>query len=483
VSLGRSLGRYNLRKAPGRCDPTDRDGRANFFNHINRNSANVGPRAPYTRARAAWSRSSPEVPAAVETLPNAGCRWVVVLLALAAAGCAARQRTAAPPPEYSRASGLVQIGPGDNHPAVTETDLLRSYAERSRTSNTGEPLPAGKPEKYLALSGGGKFGAYTVGVLSGWTATGTRPCFDVVTGVSTGALIATFAFLGPEYDPQLVALFTNVTDRDVYQKRIKPAVLWAEAAADSTPLRELIDCVVDDNLLAAVARAHASGRRLYVGTTNIDTRRLVIWDMGAIASSGRPDAKDTYRKIILASASIPGFLPPVPIDVEVNGRRFTELHVDGGATTGVFLRPSGLNLDPDAVRSGRPPLAGSDAYIIVAGKLYADPVVTQRRALRVGEGGLQSVVYSQTRGELFRIYTLCQLAGMNFHLAALPEDFRASTDGMTFDRAEMRRLYDAGYAAATGGRAWRDTPPGAEPHEQTRPRTGTQFLAPGAVQP
>lgn len=403
---------------------------------------------------------------------------MLVLLALAAAGCAARQRNA-PPPSASRASGLVPLTPTDGRPAVSEADLLRSFAERSRTSNTGE-RPAGKPEKYLALSGGGKFGAYTVGVLGGWTASGSRPCFDVVTGVSTGALIATFAFLGPEYDPKLVALFTNVTDRDIYRKRVRPAILWAEAAADSAPLRELIECQVDDALLAAVARAHASGRRLYVGTTNIDTRRLVIWDMGAIASTGRPDAKDVYRKILLASASIPGFLPPVPIEVEVNGRTFTELHVDGGATTGVFLRPSSLNLDPDAVKAGGLPLAGSEAYVIVAGKLYADRVITPPRALRVGEGGLQAMVYSQTRGELFRIYALCQLAGVNFRLAALPEDFRTSADGMTFDRDELRRLYDVGYAAAAGGRAWRDTPPGAEPQEQTQPRTGTQFVAPGA---
>jgi hypothetical protein len=408
-----------------------------------------------------------------------GFRLVLLLLATtSAAGCATRQRVA-PPAELSRASGLVQLGPGDDNPVVSETDLLRAFAERARTSHTGEP-PL-RSAKYLALSGGGMYGAYTAGVLSGWTATGTRPCFDVVTGVSTGALIATFAYLGPEYDPPMVQLYTSITDRDVYRRRPKPAILWSDAAADSAPLRDLINSHVDDNLLCAVARVHASGRRLYVGTTNIDTRRLVIWDMGAIASSGRPDAKELYRKVLLASASIPGFLPPVPIEVEVNGRRFTELHVDGGATTGVFLRAATLNLDRDAVQAGRQPLAGSDAYVIVAGKLYSDAVCTERRALRIGEGGLQSVVYSQTRGELFRIYTLCQLGGMNFHLAAIPEDFPTSTNGMSFDPREMRRLYEAGYAAATGGRAWRDTPPGAEPHEQTRPRTGTQFLAPGAA--
>jgi hypothetical protein len=327
------------------------------------------------------------------------------------------------------------------------------------------------------------YGAYAVGVLAGWTATGTRPEFDVVTGVSTGALIANYAFLGKEYDRQMVESYTSISDRDIYRKRPLGSALFSDAAASSAPLKRLIEAQVDDNAMAAVARAHLAGRRLYVGTTNIDTRRLVIWDMGAIAASGRPDAKDLYRKILLASASPPGFLPPVEIDVEVNGRRFTELHVDGGASTGLFLRASTLNIDREALEAGKQPLAGSDAYAIVAGKLYADPACTDRRAVKLGESALHSLLYSQTRGELFRIYTLCLLGGMKFHLASIPEGFRAGSDAMSFDADEMRRLYEAGYAAATGGRAWRDTPPGAEPYEQTRPRTGTQFLAPAALPP
>jgi hypothetical protein len=371
----------------------------------------------------------------------------------------------------------VQLGPADE-PAVVETELLRSFADRSRTANA-PGTPAARPGKFLALSGGGMYGAYTVGVLAGWTATGTRPCFDVVTGVSTGALIATYAFLGPEYDRPMVEAYTSITDRDVYRRRPAPAVLWRESAADSAPLKRLIDAQITDDLLARVAQAHAAGRRLYVGTTNIDTRRLVVWDMGAIAASGRPDARELYRDVLLASASVPGLLPPVPIEVEVNGRRFTEMHVDGGATAGVFLRASTLHADPEALKAGRP-LAGSDVYVVVAGKLYSDPSCTDRRTVRIGESALQAVLYSQTRGELFRIYALCAAGGMNYHLAAIPEDFRVGTEAMTFDPETMRRLYDAGYAAATGGRAWRDTPPGGEPHEQTPPRTGTQFLAPGA---
>jgi hypothetical protein len=340
-----------------------------------------------------------------------------------------------------------------------------------------------KPGKFLALSGGGQYGAYTVGVLSGWTAAGDRPQFDVVTGVSTGALIATYAFLGSKYDEPMVQMYTSVSKRDIYRRRPVPAIVWSDSVATSAPLKKLIDNTVTDEAIALVAKAHCEGRRLYVATTNLDTKRLVIWDMGAIASSTRPDRTDLYRKILLAATSVPSFFPPVPIEVEVNGRTITEMHADGGATTGVFLRASTLHLDKEAIKAGKQPLAGSDAYVIVAGKLYADPSCTERRTIRIGESALSSMVYSQTRGELFRIYALCLLGGMNYHLAAIPEDVKISGNVLGFDPEEMRQLYDAGYAAASNGRAWRDTPPGAEPHEQTRPRTGTQFIAPGAQQP
>ena len=414
-------------------------------------------------------------------MPHEFPRLVLVLIVLSAgvAGCTTRHRSCCPP-ELTRPGGLVPVVPTRNDPEVIETELLRSFADNARISHA-PGTTTGKPAKYLALSGGGMYGAYTTGVLAGWTATGTRPCFDVVTGVSTGALIATYAFLGSDYDRRMVETYTSITDKDIYHRRFAPAVIWSDSAADSTPLKKLIEAQVDDTVIAAVAAAHASGRRLYVGTTNIDTRRLVVWDMGANASRGRPDAKELYRDILLASASVPGFFPPVPIEVEVNGRKFTEMHVDGGATTGVFLRASTLNVDPDALKAGRQPLAGCDAYVIIAGKLYSDPRCTDHRALRIGESALQSLLYSQTRGELFRIYTLCLLGGMKYHLAAIPEDFRMGTDAMGFDPVEMRRLYEAGYAAATGGQAWRATPPGAEPQEQTKPRTGTQFYAPGTV--
>ncbi len=408
-------------------------------------------------------------------MPVIRLRTATALLAAAAAGACTSRYRAPMPGELARPSGLVQAGAADAASLASEEELVRSFADTARTAYAA-PRPAGaRTPTFLALSGGGMYGAYTTGVLAGWSAAGDRPTFDTVTGVSTGAIIATYAFLGPEYDRRMVESYTSITDRDVYRRRPAPALLWSDSAADSGPLKALIASQVDDELLAAVAAAHRSGRRLYVGTTNLDTRRLVVWDMGAIAASGRPDAGDLYRQVLLASSSPPGFFPPVPIEVTVNGRPFKELHADGGATTGVFLRASTLNAGAAA---GGKPLAGADAYVIVAGKLYSDPVAAERRAVKIAESGLQSLLYSQTRGELYRIYTLCLLGGMRYHLAAVPDDDPAPVDAMGFDPAQMRRLYELGYTASTARRAWRDTPPGALPHEQTRPRTGPDFLAP-----
>jgi predicted acylesterase/phospholipase RssA len=351
----------------------------------------------------------------------------------------------------------------------------------AQVREAGYQVPSGletRRQNVLALSGGGTFGAYTAGVLNGWSATGQRPPFDVVTGISTGALAATYAFLGPEYDRRLCQLSTSITAADIYRRRPRLTVLWSDAVASSAPLARLLEGQIDATVLQAVAVAHAQGRRLYVGTTNLDTRRLVVWDMGAIASSGRPDALELYRKVVLASASVPGFFPPVRIDVQVNGQTYTELHADGGATSEVFLRSSMLHVDVQDVRAGRRPLAGSDVYVIIAGKLFSDPECVRPRVTGVGAGALGALTYAQTRNDVARIYTLALLTGMRFHLAALPQEFPTTGDSLSFDQEEMRRLYAEGYREACAGQAWHERPPAVDPAEQSAPRGGTAFLAP-----
>jgi predicted acylesterase/phospholipase RssA len=171
----------------------------------------------------------------------------------------------------------------------------------------------------LALSGGGPDGAFAAGLLAGWTEASDRPEFEIVTGVSVGALIAPFAFLGPNRDAELSSLMTGIRTEDVLDFRFFGALRGALGVADPAPLRRRLSAVVDNAMLADIARAHRDGRRLLVVTTNIDAARPVLWDMGAIAEAG---ARQLFLDVLLASASIPGAFPPVPIVVEAGGERF-----------------------------------------------------------------------------------------------------------------------------------------------------------------
>lgn len=315
-------------------------------------------------------------------------------------------------------------------------------------------------------------------MINGWTASGQRPTLDIVSGVSTGALIATYAFLGPEHDHNLREFYTTTTQADIYKMRSKPAVLWSDSAASSDPLKQLIQQRITPQLLCAVAQAHAQGRRLYVGTTNLDTGRLVIWDMGAVASGSQGDSLGLYRKIILASASVPGFFPPVSIDVTVNGRKYTELHADGGTTAQVFFRASMLDIDPSQFAGGRRPLSGSRVYVIVAGKSYPDPKCVDQRALKIAASALGALTYAQTRNDLVRIYTLTMLTGMDFRLATIPQGLPLNPDSLAFDLAEMQRLHQCGFQMASTSQAWADGPPVLDASQQSIPRAGTNFLVP-----
>ena len=257
-------------------------------------------------------------------------------------------------------------------------DELIDWAEKIRASSA--PAVKSPPKNVLVISGGGIYGAYPAGVLSGWTETGTRPEFDVVTGVSTGALVGCFAFLGANYDADLRRYYTTICNSGIYRRRHLLASVLSESFADSTPLANLIEEAVTDERIAAVADAHRKGRRLYIGTSDLDSRRAIIWDMGAIASRNTPESRELIRKILLATASIPGFFPPVRIPVTVDGVRHVERHVDGSTSSSMFFAPPWV--PPDA-RENLPStwLHGSNLYILVAGKLYADPVAVKARQL------------------------------------------------------------------------------------------------------
>jgi hypothetical protein len=398
----------------------------------------------------------------------------LALVFLAAAGCAPARNCV---PVHLARNELVDVCAPPGAYQSRDPDLIRSLTE-TLERDCFDPRPKARPVNVLALSGGGKYGAHTAGVMAGWTASGTRPSFDIVTGVSTGALIATYAFLGPEFDDHLRRYYTTTPSRAIYRKRSLPVGFVLGAIASSRPLQRLLEEAVTEDVLARVAQGHAEGRRLFVGTTNLDTKRLVIWDMGAIACRGGPEALALYRRILLASAAVPGFFPPVPIEVEVNGRRYTELHVDGGVTAQLFFRTTLLNLDDSLVRPGVRPLTGSHLYAVIATKLFLDPQCVRTKFGSLATEAINSLLYGMARNELYRMFTISLLTGMQFHYLALREDFRDNPDFLSFEPAEMQRLYAEGFRVGLTGEAWRTTPPGTEPQDQAVPRAGTRFVAP-----
>lgn len=304
---------------------------------------------------------------------------------------------------------------------------------------------------FLALSGGGSKGAFGAGFLNGWSAAGTRPEFKIVTGVSTGALIAPLAFLGSQYDDRLREGYTTITTKDILDRRglLKfpvLAVMTGESIAGTRPLEKMIKAMITPQILEAVAQEHAKGRRLYIGTTNLDAQRLVAWDMGAIAKSGQPDAIDLFRKVMLASASIPGEFPPVYFTVELDGQRYDEMHADGGVIAGLFGYGPALFDEPQI--SGRCSL-----YILKNGKLDIEPQPVERSFFAIVGRSLETLMKAQSWNDMVRLYNQAQRDNVDFHYAAIPYDFVSEGEEM-FDLEEMNRMYDLGYRIAVSDTPW-----------------------------
>ena len=236
---------------------------------------------------------------------------------------------------------------------------------------------------YLAISGGGDNGAFGAGLLVGWSERGSRPVFKAVTGISTGALSAPFAFLGRDYDLALTNVFTNTDAGDVFDKRPMLAAIADDGMTDTAPLYRLISSYLDDEMVGKIAREYDKGRLLMIATTNLDAGRPVIWNIGAIAKSGHPSAKVAIRRILLASASIPGVFPPVMFDIELEGRKFQEMHGDGGATAQTFLYPPTISIR--TLASAIAPRART-AYIIRNGKILEEWKETERKTLSIHAG-------------------------------------------------------------------------------------------------
>jgi predicted patatin/cPLA2 family phospholipase len=316
----------------------------------------------------------------------------------------------------------------------------------------------GGKHSYLAISGGGQDGAFGAGLLNGWTASGTRPEFLFVTGISTGALTAPFAFLGPDYDDELREVYTTLETEDLVEQRAWSVIATSDAALDTDKLRAVIANYVDEEMVRRLAEEHARGRRLFIGTTFLDAGRPVIWSITFIAASDYPDKTKLIGDILLASASIPGAFPPLLIEVEQGGERYDELHVDGGAASQVFVYPSAFDFSEilDRLEVTEP----HRIYVIRNSKLAPDWKPIDPNIFEITATSISSLIRTQGMGDLNQIYLLAQRDGGEYRLAYVPEDFDVQP-AEPFDKTYMNALYDLGYEMARNGYPWDTLPPAA----------------------
>lgn len=396
--------------------------------------------------------------------------FAAMLLILALTGCAAdRMRNPVPAAltEKAHVPGLSTARFWYDEKLANPDQTLRRLGLHT-LSNT-ESRGQSRPEvNYLALSGGADDGAFGAGLLVGWSKSGTRPKFDVVTGISAGALIAPFAFLGVDYDPQLRAMWFNYTSDDLYRSDVLAGLLGGPALADSSPLAELIAKFVDRRMLSAIAAEYRKGRLLLIGTTNLDTQRLAVWNMGEIAASGHPRALHLFRQVLLASTAVPGLFPPVRIDVEAAGLGREEMHVDGGISAQVFLLPTHVTFrDLDKLL---PAPARHRVFVIRNAKLAPTHHPVEISAVPVSERSLSTLILNQSLADVQRIYLQAVRDRAEYNLAAIPAPFSHPRQ-QPFDQSYMRTLYEVGFRQASQGDPWMKLPPGLPAAKLAVPRS------------
>ncbi len=343
---------------------------------------------------------------------------------------------------------------GDELPKFTSESLLKISHAEARRSFSGIYA---KPHNYLAISGGGANGAFGAGLLAGWSAAGTRPEFTMVTGVSTGALTAPFAFLGSDYDDQLKEIYTTISTKDIATKQNIIAIALGDSLAHTEPLQKLLKKYITAEMIDAIATETKKGRRLFVGTVNLEAGRSVIWNIGFIAASNRSDKVELIHNILLASASIPVAFPPVSIPVQANGVLYDELHVDGGTGSQVFVYPAAIDwrkIKKVLKVKGKP-----NVYVIRNSFLDANYLGMKRNLLPIGMRTIDSLIRTQGIGDLYQIYALTKRDGNEFNLAYIPPDFTEEPKE-EFDPVYMTKLFERGYQMGVDGYPWKNAPPG-----------------------
>lgn len=397
-----------------------------------------------------------------------GRRGLLVLGAVAASGlatgCAAPARSPAVPREYGAEASVLGLpnerfffGSRTRGMEALEREFQAAAMRRAR--HLGLQRIRDLPRyDMLGVSGGGEDGAFGAGLLCGWTEQGSRPTFELVTGVSTGALTAPFAFLGSDWDGPLKSVYTDISPAQVLRSRGLIGAVFEDALADSAPLFQTISRHLDERMLAAIGRAYGEGRLLLVASTNLDAQVPVIWNIGAIAASGHPGALDLVRRLLLASAAVPGAFPPVMIDVTVHGQPYQEMHVDGGAFAQVFLYPRQLG-DARRQRAARGiRTIPASAYVIRNGRLDPSWASVDRRTLPIAGRAISTMIAASGINDVLRIWDSTQRDGVDYNLAFIGRDF-TGTYTEPFEQAYMRQLFDYGFQRARRGYDWAKRPP------------------------
>jgi len=368
--------------------------------------------------------------------------FVLLAVMFILAGCSSLPRTPYTAPDAASST-------------VLDLSELRSYADEpaSMFLKTNVSSRTG-PLNYLALSGGGADGAYGAGVLNGWSAAGTRPEFSVVSGVSTGALIAPFAFLGPAYDAMLRDVYTSGIAEGLLNTPNIAHAVFGSGLFGNTHLRGLVARYVGQDMLGAIAAENTKGRKLLIVTTNLDTQRTVIWDMGRIATIGSPQALGLFRDVLAASASIPVVFSPMLIDAEANGRRFQEMHVDGGVTAPVLTLPEAFLLRNGALAKG----LRMNIYVLINDKVERDFQLVPNSTIDIAARTSASVTKTQIRSVLYETYDFARRNNFGFNLTYIDRDI-PSPGSSGFETSYMRSLYQYGFDKAKTGDFWAKAPP------------------------
>jgi predicted acylesterase/phospholipase RssA len=329
----------------------------------------------------------------------------------------------------------------------------QQFSELSSVT-AAEQLRAARPGKtlrILALSGGGTGGAFGAGAVAGLTRAGMRPEFDVVTGVSAGALVAPYAFLGPSWDAQLLDAFTSVAGDNLLQSR-GLAVIFGSSVYSGRPLRQLIDAYVSDEMIRAIAREAAKGRLLLVATTDVASGEPVVWDLGAIAKNGGPSARTLFREVLVASASVPGLFPPVIIRVPENGLSNDQAHVDGAATVPFFVPPALLQAARSVPGTGR-----AEVFIIVDGSLSEAARTTRLTARAILSRSIRVGLSHMLLTTLELTAATAQLEGADLRYSSLPASYPLP-NAFDFSARVRRPLFEYAYQCAETGRFWTSLP-------------------------